>query len=291
MGKKRKKRDHRPSRRAKRIVEAARLDARVILAEARADAALARSLSLHQTQAEIDRLRAEATADARHVVELARTEADWVLGRARELVDAEARAVSAEAELAAERLHAAANAAAEQLRRDAITAREDARRDLDAERARWRDEALLEAAKVREHAREEAATLLARITDEHHAVIAAVHHDAQRLAADAAAEARTDRAIEALLHSEAAAPAPPDPAFATAADPTPAAPPSAQPDLDAVPTAWTVEALADQDEPDGLLSSGGPVAEFCDPRIDQWSTRDPEERRHKRRWWKVADRR
>lgn len=200
MAKKAKKGTPRPKRRAERIVEEARLEARVIVAEARADAALARMLSVQEAHAEAEQVRRDTELSARLTLEHAHTEAGWVLTKTREFVEAERRAVAAESELAAERVRAAATAAAEQLRREAVAAREEAQRELAAERTRLRDEAMLDAARLRDQARQDAAAVLGRVDGERQAILDAAHAEARRIVAGAD-DSRVDRAIQDLVES------------------------------------------------------------------------------------------
>src|SRR4051794_13519196 len=107
--------NRRPKRRAERILERARLKARVITAEAGAAAndvrmaAMVESRAENQrVRAETERVRAEAEAEALRTMEQAHREAGWILTQARGFADAEARARTAEADLAAERLRSSA---------------------------------------------------------------------------------------------------------------------------------------------------------------------------------------
>jgi hypothetical protein len=201
-------------------------------------------------------------------MEQAHEEAGWILAQARKFVEAEVRAATAEAELAAERVKVAANAAAEQLRREAVAAREQAVRELEVERARLRDEALLESARLREQARADAEAAIADVNAERRAVLDAAEEEARRVSAQAA-DARADREIEEFLEARPVAPneIPTSPAMPSSDEALPELPMGVH-DLAQADTAWVHEEVVEDDR-----------GEFWD---------DPVPARRKRRWWQLS---
>jgi hypothetical protein len=232
---------------------------------------------MQEVTAEAERVRREAVGSARQIIELAHTEAGWVLAKAREFVEAEGRAVAAEAELGAERVRSAAGAAADQLRREAMAAREQAMADLEAERRRLRDDALLDAARLREQARDEAVAFLSRLADEQRVAVQAAHDEARRIAeADSAAE--VDRTIEAFLDAEDATEAPIAPEPDTEPVAQAAEPPT---DFDG----WLADPfphLSDQSL-EAALTDPEPIVGEVPDGVEFWRTGQVEPRR--RRWW------
>jgi hypothetical protein len=120
----------------------ARLEARLIVAEAVAEAAQHRILAIRETYADAERLRNEVHQMARGVLEDARTDAAWILSKAHELVEAEVRAATAEATLKAQRAQAAPKVIVKQVRRDAAVSRVQSTIDAEAVLA-WRRDAEL----------------------------------------------------------------------------------------------------------------------------------------------------
>ena len=204
------KHNRRPNRRAKRILERARLRARVVTAEAEAEANRLRMSAFTESQAQTERLRADADTQALRAIEQAHTEAGWILTQARSYAEAESRARTAEAELAAERLRSSAVVATEQLRREALAEREQGLRDAAVEHLRMRDEALIDAARIRDDARTEAVAYLARLDAAREVILAEARAEAEAIATRAS-EARAEEEIRAFLDAQnLAAPQTPD---------------------------------------------------------------------------------
>jgi hypothetical protein len=126
----------------KRTLKRARLEARLIVSEAQAEATQHRILAMREAFADTERLRNEIHARARAVLEDARTSAEWILSTARELAEAERRAATVEATLTAQRAQTAPNLVVKQVRRDAAVPQVQSTIDAEAVLA-WRRDAEL----------------------------------------------------------------------------------------------------------------------------------------------------
>jgi len=192
MGRTRKHTASREKRAGKKAIRHARLEGRVIVAEASAQAAETRAATadwraeaaenrvgaIVDATAETARLRAEASAEAARIMDAAHAQADYVVAQARVIAAAQTDAACARAELQAERLQTTATIAFEQARSEARAERERAVAELTEERNRLRDQALLEAARLRDDALATA-----------NAEVAAAETERDRILADAHAEA------------------------------------------------------------------------------------------------------